>query len=135
MTTVVQGGVKTFLMHHGQVKHLTSIFTPSTKKRDVTQCTIALFLRANKILLIIIQKQLQTYIGYETAIEQAGLRKGRGGREQIVSVMETWTAQWSTTKMSNCFINYTKDFGSVQHLKMWKSIRSVGITKHLTVLI
>jgi hypothetical protein len=37
--------------------------------------------------------------------------------------------------MSKCFIDYTKDFDSVQHLKMRNSIRSVGITKHLTVLI
>jgi len=37
--------------------------------------------------------------------------------------------------MSTCFIDYTKALDSVQHLKMWNSIRSVGITKHLTVLI
>jgi hypothetical protein len=68
-------------------------------------------------------------------MEQAGLRKGREAREQIASVSESWTAQGSTTKMSNCFIDYKRDFDSVQHIKMWKSIRSVGISKHLTVLI
>jgi hypothetical protein len=67
--------------------------------------------------------------------EQAGLRKGRGAREQIVDVSDSWRAQGSTTKMSKCFIDCTKDFDSVQHLKMWNSIRSVGIPKHLTVLI
>jgi hypothetical protein len=116
-----------------------SIFIPSPKKADVTKCTnnctIALFTHANKILLRIIQKQLELYIGYKMPMEQAGLRKGHGARDQITNVSESWTEQESTTKMSNCFIDYTKDFDSVQHLKMWNSIQSVGIPKHLTVLI
>jgi len=139
MNTALPGGVKTFLLNHGQVKHLTSIFVPSPKKGDVTKCTnnctIAIFPHANKILLIIIQKQLESHIGYEIPVEQAGLIKGHGAREQIASISESWTAQGSSTKMSNCFIDYTKDFHSVQHLKIWNSIRSVGITNHLTVLI
>jgi hypothetical protein len=138
MTTAVPGGVKTFLLNHGQVKHLTSIFISSPKKGDVTKCTnsctTALFPHANKILVRIIQTQLESYIGYETAVEHAGLRDGRGAREQIAGVSESWTAQGSTTKLSNCFIDYTKDFDSVQHLKMWNSIRSVGKTKHLAKL-
>jgi hypothetical protein len=139
MTTDVQGRVKTFLLNHGQVKHLMSIFIPSTKKGDVTECTnsriIAPLAHANKILPRIIQKQIETYIGYETPMKQAGLRKGCGSREQIASVSVSWTVPGSTTKMSNCLIDYTKDFHREQHLKMWKSIRNVGITKHLTVLI
>jgi hypothetical protein len=88
MTTVVSGGVKTFLLNHGQVKHLTSIFIPSHKKRDVTKgtnnCTIA-----NKILLRIIQKQLELYKGYEIPIEEAGLRKGCGTRDKITNLNES----------------------------------------------
>jgi len=68
-------------------------------------------------------------------MEQAVLRKGHGAWEQIVSVSELWTAQGSTMKMSNCFIDYTKDLDSAQHLKMWNSIRGEGITKYFTVLI
>jgi hypothetical protein len=103
MTTAVPGGVKIFLLNHGQVKHLTYIFIPSPKKGDVTKCTnnctIALFPHAIKILLRIIRKQLESYIGYETPMEQAGVREGRGAREQIASVSESWTAQGSTTEM------------------------------------
>jgi hypothetical protein len=140
MTTVVPGGVNIFLLTHGQVKHLTSIFIPSHKKGDVTKCTnncsTALFPHANKILLRIIQKQLDKYIGHETQMVQAGLRKGCGARDQITNVSESWTAQGSTTKISICFIDYKQDFDSVQHFKMWtNSIRNVGIPKHLTVLI
>ena len=69
-------------------------------------------------------KQHESYTGYETLMEQAGLRKGRGTREQIACVRESWTAQGSTTKMSISFTDCTKDFDSVQHLKMWNSIRN-----------
>ena len=139
VTTALPGGVKTILLNHGQVKHLISIFVPSPKKADVTtctdNCTIALFPHATKIVLRIIQIQLESHIGYERAMEEAGLRKGGGANEQIANVSESWTVQGSTTKMSNSVIDYTKDFDSVQHFKMWNSIRSVGITNHLTVLI
>jgi hypothetical protein len=99
-------------LNHRQVKHLTSIFIPSPKKGVFTKCThnctIALFPHANKILLKIIQKQLEIYMGYEMPMEQARLRKGHRAREQIANVTESWTAQGSTTKMSNCFLDYTK---------------------------
>ena len=137
MTTAVPVGVKIFLLNQVQVKHLMSIFVPSPKKGDITKCTnnctIALFPDANKILLRFIKKQLDTWP--EMPMKQAELRKGRGARDQIANVSVSWTTQGSTTKMWNCFIDYTKDFESVQHLKMWNSKRSVGITKHLTVLI
>jgi hypothetical protein len=73
-----------------------SIFIPSPKKGDVTNCTnnctITLFPQANKILMRIIQIQLELYIGHETSMEQAGLRKGRGVREQIANVSDSWRA-------------------------------------------
>ena len=58
-------------------------------------------------------------------MEQAGFRKGLEAREEIANVNESRTAQGSTTKMSNSFTDYTKNFDSVEHLKMWTSIRSV----------
>jgi hypothetical protein len=126
MTTAVPGGVKTFLLNHGEVKHLTSIFVPSPKTADVTKCTNSCTItpvpHANKIPMRIIQKQLESYIGYEMPMEQAGLRTRHKAREQIASVSESWTVQGSTTQMSNSFIDYTKDFDSAQQLKMWKSI-------------
>jgi len=51
-------------------------------------------------------------------MEQAGLRKRCGAREQTASVSELWRVQGNTTKASNCFIDYTKDFDSVHHLNM-----------------
>ena len=101
MTTVGPGGVNIFLLNHVQVKPLEYILTHSTQA-DVTKCTnsctIALFPHANKILLRIIKKQLQSYIGYETPMEQAGLRKRCAAREQTASVRELWRVQGNTTK-------------------------------------
>jgi len=90
-TTDVLGGVKNFLLDHGQVKHLISIFMPSPKKGDVAECThnctIALFPDANTPLEVI-QKLLDSYIGYETTMKQAGLIERWGARDQIANVGE-----------------------------------------------
>jgi hypothetical protein len=51
-------------------------------------------------------------------MDQEGLRKGRGAREQISIVSESWRIQGSTRKMSNSLIDCTKGFGSMQHLKI-----------------
>jgi hypothetical protein len=107
------GGVNTFLFNHGQVKHLTTIFIPSPKKRDVTECTnctIALFPHAYNIILRIIQKQLDQYKGHETPMERAGLRKGRGTREQIANVSDSWRVRGSTTKNVSLFYRLYKGF-------------------------
>jgi len=57
--------VKIFLLNHGQVKHLTSIFIRSPKKQDVTKCTencsFALIQHRNMILLRIIKKKHEYY--------------------------------------------------------------------------
>jgi hypothetical protein len=139
MTKAVVGEIKIFLLSHGEVKEVTSIFIASPNKGEVTKCTnncrIALFPHAIKIHLRIIQIKLHLCIGYETPMESAGLRKVCEAREQVANVSESWTAQGRTTKISNNFIDYTKDFDSVLHLKKWKNIRSVGIPKQLTVLI
>jgi hypothetical protein len=50
-------------------------------------------------------------------MEQAGLRKGHVARDQTGNVSESLTVQGGTTKMSIYFIDYTKDFDSVQNLK------------------
>ena len=68
-----------------------SISISSPKKGDVTNCTnnctIALFPHSNKILLRIIQKQLELYVGNELPMEQAGFRKWHGARDQIANVL------------------------------------------------
>ena len=100
VATAIPGGAEIFLLNHGQVKRLMSIFILSPKRGDVTKCTnsctIALFPHAYKILVRFIQIQLESHIGYEMPMEQAGLRKEREARERIASVSESWTAQGNT---------------------------------------
>ena len=73
-------------------------------------------------MLKILQARLQQYVNYELSDVQAGFRKGRGSRNQIVSIC------WITIKAREfqkniylCFIDYTKAFDSVEHNKLENS--------------
>jgi hypothetical protein len=107
-----------------------SLFIPLPKK-DVRGCsnnrTIALTPHASKILLRIIQKRLKPYIKLEMPVEQAGFRKGRGTRDQIATVR--WVLERTRERNKPvylCFIDYAKAFDSVEHSKMWNSMRNMG---------
>jgi hypothetical protein len=117
-----------------------SIFIPLPKKGDVRECsnnrTIALIPHASKILLRIIQKRLEPYIEREMPVEQAGFRKERGLRDQIANVR--WILERTRERNKPvylCFIDYAKAFDSVEHSKMWNSMRNMGIPEHLIGLI
>jgi len=87
-TTLGPEGINKILLNHGQLKHLTCIFIPSPKKGVVTKCTnstTALFPHTNKIPLRITKKQLVSYIGHETPMEQTGLSKGYGTNDQMTN--------------------------------------------------
>ena len=67
---------------------------------------------------------------------QAGFRKGRGPREQIVNIH--WIIEKAREFQKNiylCFIDYAKAFDSVDHDKLWKVPRELGIPNHLTCLL
>ena len=65
---------------------------------------------------------------------QAGFRKGRGTRDQIANIC--WIikkARESQKDIYLCFINYAKAFECVDHNKLWKALKEMGISEHLTV--
>ena len=65
---------------------------------------------------------------------QAGFRKGRGTRDQIVDVH--WIIEKAREFQKNiCFIDYDKAFDSVDHHKLWKILKEMGIPDHLTCLL
>ena len=67
---------------------------------------------------------------------QAGFRKGRGTRGQIASI--SWIMEKAREFQKNiyfCFIDYAKAFDCVDHNKLWKILREMGITDHLTCLL
>ena len=63
---------------------------------------------------------------------QAGFRKGRGTRDQIVNIC--WITEKARELQKNiyfCFIDYAKAFDYVDHNKLWKILREMGIPDHL----
>ena len=72
----------------------------------------------------------------ELPVIQAGFRKGRGTRDQIANIC--WIIKKATEFQKNiyfCFIDYAKAFDCVDHNKLWKILREIGIPDHLTCLL
>ena len=87
-------------------------------------------------MLKVLQARLQQYMNHELLDVQAGFRKSRGTRDQIANIH--WIIQKAREFQKNiyfCFINYTKAFGCVDHNKLWKILKDVGIPDHLTCLL
>ena len=67
---------------------------------------------------------------------QAGFRKGRGTRNQIANIH--WIIKKAREFQENiyfCFIEYARAFDCVDHNKLWKILREMGILDHLTCLL
>ena len=87
-------------------------------------------------MLKILQARLQQYVNRELPDIQAGFRKGRGTRDQIANIC--WiieNAREFQKNISFCFIDYAKAFDSVDHNKLWKILREMGIPDHLICLL
>ena len=98
-------------------------------------CTIALISHASKIMLKILQAHLQQYMNCELPDVQGGFR-GRGTRDQIDNIH--WITEKAREFQKNiyfCFIDYAKAFDSVDHNKLRKILREMGIPDHLTCLL
>ena len=115
-------------------------FIPIPKKGNVKEClnycTIALISHASKVMLKILQARLQQYMNHELPDVQAGFRKGRGTRGQIASIC--WIMEKAREFQKNiyfCFIDYAKAFDCVDHNRLWKIMKEMGITDHLTCLL
>ena len=84
-------------------------------------------------MLKILQARLQQYANCEFPDVQAGFRKGRGTRDQIANIR--WIIEKATEFQKNiyfCFIDYAKAFDCVDHNKVWKILKEMGIPDHLT---
>ena len=87
-------------------------------------------------MLKILQVRLQQYVNRELPDVQAGLRKGRGTRDQIANIC--WIMEKARESQKNiyfCFIDYVKAFDCVDHNKLWKILKEMGIPEHLTCLL
>ena len=83
-------------------------------------------------MLKILQARLQQYVNCELADVQAGFRKGRGTRDQIVNIrLIIKKAREFQKNIYFCFIDYTKAFDCVDHNKL-KILKEMGRPDHLT---
>ena len=96
----------------------------------------ALISHASKVMLNILQARLQQYMNWELPDVQAGFRKGRGTRDHIANIL--WIIEKAREFQKNiyfCFIDYAKTFDCVDHNKLWKILKEMGIPGHLTCLL
>ena len=115
-----------------------SVFIPIPKKGNAKQCsnycTIALISHASKVVLKILQARLQQYVNRELPDIQAGFRKGRGTKNQIANIC--WIIEKAREFQKNiCFIDCVKAFDCVNHNKLWKILKQMGIPDHLIYLL
>ena len=90
----------------------------------------------SKVMLKILQARLQQYVNCEISDVQAGFRKGRGTKDQIANIC--WIMEKAREFQKNiyfCFLDYAKAFDCVDHNKLWKILKEVGIPDHLTCLL
>ena len=83
-------------------------------------------------MLKILQARLQQYVNCELPHVQDGFRKGRGTRDQNTNI------HWIIKKAREfqktiyfCSIDYAKAFDCVDHNKLWKILKEMGIPDHL----
>ena len=77
-----------------------------------------------------------SYVNCERPDVQAGFRKDRGARDQIVNIY--WIIEKAREFQKNiyfCFIDYTRPFDCTDHNKLWKILQEMGIPDHMTCLL
>ena len=117
-----------------------SVFIPILKKGNGKECsnyhTVALISHASKVMIKIFTHRFQQCVINELPDVQAGVRKGRGTRDQIANIC--WITEKAREFQKNiyfCFIDYAKAFNCVDHSKLWKILQEMGIPDHLTCLL
>ena len=108
----------------------------SYSKARANYHTIALISHASKVMLKILQAKLQWYVNRELPEVQTGFRKHTGTRNQSANIH--WIIEKAREFQKNiyfCFIDYAKAFDCVDHNKLWKILKEMGILDHLICLL
>ena len=113
-----------------------SVFIPNPKRGNAKECSnyhkILLTSHSSKMFKIL-QARLQQYVNHELPDVQVGFRKGRRTRDQIANI--GWIIEKAREFQKNiylCLIDYAKAFDCVDHNKLWKILKEMGIPDHLT---
>ena len=97
---------------------------------------IALISHASKVLLKTLQARLQQYMNHELPDVDVGFRKGKGTRDKITNTC--WIIKKAREFQKNiyfCFTDYAKAFDCMDHNKLWKILKELGIPDNLTCLL
>ena len=87
-------------------------------------------------MLKILQARLQQDMNHELPDVQAGFRKGRVTRDQVANIC--WIMEKAREFQKSiyfCFVDYVKAFDCVDHNKLWKILKDMGIPEHLTFIL
>ena len=116
------------------------MFIPIPKKSNIKECsnycTIELISHASKLMLKILQARLQQCVNWELPDVQAGFGKGKGIRDQIANIF--WVIEKARQFRRNiyfCFIDCALAYDCVDNNKLWKILKEIGISGHLTCLL
>ena len=117
-----------------------SVFILIQKKGNAKDCsnyhTSVLISHPSRAMFIIFQASLQQYVNWELPDVQAGFRKGRGTRKQIANIR--WIIEKAREFQKSIYfwlIDYAEAFDCVDHSKLWKILKWMGIPDHLTCLL
>ena len=117
-----------------------SVFIPIPKKGSAKECsnysTIALISHASKIMLKILQVWLQSTWTKNFQVFKLDLEKAEEPRDQIANIR--WVIKRAREFQKNiyfCFVDYAKAFDCVDHNKLWKILKEMGIPDHLICLL
>ena len=97
--------------------------------------TIALISHTSKVMFKILQARLQQYVNHELPDVQAGFRKERNQRSNCQYPLDHQKSKRVPEKHLFLFIDYAKAFDCVDHNKLWKTLKEMGIPDHLTCLL
>ena len=116
-----------------------SVFIPIPKKGNAKECsnycTIALISHASKEMLKILQARLQQYMNCKLPDVQAGLKKAGEPEIKLPTSPGSSKKQEFQKNIYFCFLDYAKAFDCVDHNKLWKILKEMGISDHLTCLL
>ena len=115
-------------------------FHSKPKESNAKECsnyhTIALISHTSKVMFKILQARLQQYVNHELPDVEVGFRKGKGTRDQIAKIR--WIIEKAREFQRNiyfCFIDDAKAFDCMDHNKLYKILKEMGIPEHLTCLL
>ena len=117
-----------------------SVFIEIPKKGNAKECssyhTMALISPTSKVMLKILQASLHQYVNWELPDVQAGFRNCSETRDQIANIL--WIIEKAREFQENIyfgFIDYAKAFDCVNHNKLWKIVKEMGIPDLFTCLL